>query len=412
MIQKSEYSVKSLNATLGLLALLMSFNSLLIVGINVSLLVFIYLLIRFSADYHFFSFGHTIHFIASLFFLGVVISALNVNTEAVDGQQRAFVVLPNYFYWTLLIIMITNLKFYINWYVIARYIMLGLILTLIFYTFRKSIALPIVKNNTPNSYAFILVCFSAIAVAYVSEKYNKMYALLFLGIILLSLLSIERRAGFVLVSISSIAAIFLKRVKAQYLVTPLVVTFIILITLQLDAVENLLLESSPRIHELIYENEEITKTDQSYLTRRLMIERGMIIFDEHPLTGIGINNYSVNKVINTEGNFDGAELILAKSEDNQYSAHNSYLLLLIEGGLLLLIPVILLFGYNIYHFVSKYNKRNPIENAYYWSLVAVCIHLYFIAEIVNVYAWFLFAAVSAITTKYNLLKFEIEEIKA
>lgn len=404
MLQKSEYSLKALNASIGLFALLMSFNSLILGGTNISIFVFGYILLRFGPDYSFFTFGHTSQYIALFFAIGVLASAFDVNTDAFDAQQRALAVLPNYLYWAILIIILSNLKFYINWLTIGKYIFYGLVLTLIFYTLRKSISLPIVKNNTPNSYAFVLVCFSAISVAYVSEKYNKVLASVFLGLIMLSLLSIERRAGFVLVALSSTAAMYLKRVKLQYLTTPLIVAFVFVILLQLDAVEDTLMEQSPRIHELIYANDEITTTDQSYLTRRLMIERGMVVFAEHPLTGIGINNYAVNKIINTDGNFEGADLVLGKSEDKQYSAHNSYLLVLIEGGLVVLVPILMMFAYYIYQFIVKYNQRSIIENAYFWGFIAVCIHLYFIAEIVNVYAWFLFASVGAISTKYSLIK--------
>lgn len=404
MLQKSEHSLKALNASLGLFALLMSFNSLLLGGTNISIFVFGYILLRFGPDYSFFTFGHTSQYIALLFIVGVLTSTFDVNTEVIDAQERALVVLPNYIYWAILIIILSNLKFYINWLIIGKYIFYGLVLTLIIYTLRKSISLPIVKNNTPNSYAFILVCFSAISVTYVSVKYNKVLASVLLGLIMLSLLSIERRAGFVLVSLSSTAAMYLKRVKIQYLTTPLIVVFTVVILLQLDTVENALLEQSPRVHELIYANDEIITTDQSYLTRRLMIERGMVVFSEHPLTGIGLNNYAANKIVNTEGNFEGADLVLAKAEDIQFSAHNSYLLVLVEGGLVVLIPVLLMFAYYIYQFVTKYNQRTPIESAFYWSFIAVCIHLYFIAEIVNVYAWFLFACVGAISTKYRLIK--------
>lgn len=385
---------------LGLFALLMSFNSLLVFGVNVSMLVFVYMVVNIAPNYGLFNLGLTIQNLALVFALGVLISALDVNTDVPDAMKRAFTVLPNYFYWVALIIIIANLRHDIDWFKISRYIFIGLCLSLVFYTLRKSIDFPFIKNNTPNSYAFILVCFSAISVAYVSERYNKLYGLIFLSLLLLSLLSIERRAGFVLVGLSSMAAMYLKRVKLQYLATPLIVAGILLLTLQLDVTEAAIQNASPRIYELIYENDDLAKTDQSYLTRKLMIERGMVIFEEHPLTGIGMNNYAVNKVINTEGEFEGAELVLAKAEDKQFSAHNSYLLILIEGGLFLLVPLLMLFAYNFYHFVKNYNQRTQIENAFYWSFTSVCIHLYFIAEIVNVYAWFLFAAVGAISAKY------------
>lgn len=395
---------KDLNKWFGIFALFMSFNSILFFRTNISIVVFLLILFQFTPKFNFFSIEKPAQRIVLLIIIGILTSFWDTSTENLLHASKSIQVLPNYLYWMILVIILINLRFDLNWYIIARYLSIGLVFTLIIYFFRKGISLPFIKNNTPNSYSFILICFSAISVTYIGDKYNKTFALILLALLVLSVLVIERRAGTTLVLLSSLAALYLKRVKIQFMLPPIIVFVIMFILIQLSAVENIIYNQSPRIHELIYESEEITKTDQSYLTRRLMIERGLVIFEENPLTGIGLNNYANIKVVNTEGNFEGADLVLNKLEDEHVSAHNSYLLVLVEGGLLLLIPIVILFIFILYHFIIHYNKRTQIENAYFWSFIAVVIHLYFIAEIVNVYAWFLFGCVAAITTRVSDLK--------
>ncbi len=392
---------KDLNKWFGYFALFMSFNSILFFRTNISMVVFLLILFQFAPKFNFFSIEKPAQRIVLLIIIGILTSFWDTSAENLLNSSKSMQVLPNYLYWMIMVIILINLRFDLNWLNIARYVSIGLIFTLIIYFFRKGISLPFIKNNTPNSYSFVLICFSAITISYIGMKYNKMYALIVLTLLVLSVLVIERRAGTVLVLLSSLAALYLKRIKIQFMFPPLIVFIIMFILIQLSVVENAIYNQSPRIHELIYESEEITKTDQSYLTRRLMIERGLVIFSDNPLTGIGLNNYANIKVVNTEGNFEGADLVLNKLEDEHVSAHNSYLLVLVEGGLLLLIPIIILFTFILYHFVIDYNKRSQIENSYFWSFLAVIIHLYFIAEIVNVYAWFLFGCVAAICTKIN-----------
>ncbi|MFN7312676.1 MAG: O-antigen ligase family protein [Bacteroidota bacterium] len=395
------YFSDEFNYFLGIYALLMSFNSLLLFGVNASLIVFAIIAFKFSPQIKVFNVNTYAQGLAVLFFLAVCLSILDIDT-ATDkrGLDKAMAVIPNYLYWSLLTIMMVNMRFKVNWSQIAQTIAIGLLLTLFFYSIRKTLTVDFIKNNTPNSYSFVLVCFSAISVKAVQQKYGNVAAITLLVLLISSLLGLERRAGLFLVFTTSVAALVLNKLKGIYLIIPLLLVAIIGVVLQLEFVEQSLYNSSPRIYELIYETENISTQDQSYLTRKLMIERGLKSFSEHPWTGIGINNYSLMK-IEDEGNFEGADLVLGKAQDHALSAHNSYILFLVEGGLALMIPFLCILLFNLYHFVSKYNKRTPIENAFYWSFLAMIIHIYFLSEIVNVYAWFLLAVVSSISVKYS-----------
>jgi O-antigen ligase len=129
-----------------------------------------------------------------------------------------------------------------------------------------------------------------------------------------------------------------------------------------------------------------------------MVEKTLIIFDEHSLTGIGLNNFT-NYDVYFEGNFEGSQFVVNKDGTNDKSAHNSYASILAEGGLLLFIPLALLLLFNIIHFFKSFTKRSQMENAFYWSFLGMCIHLYFISAILNVFAWFLIGIVTALSVK-------------
>ena len=157
------------------------------------------------------------------------------------------------------------------------------------------------------------------------------------------------------------------------------------------------------LHQLIYSNSSnLIDEDRSLLVRKLMVEKALIIFESNPITGIGLNSFSSHNV-NFRGDFEGSQFVINKSNTNSKSAHNSYVSLLSEGGLLLLIPFLIIIFFNIYKFVKYYNHRNQIENSFYWAFIGMCVHLYFISAILNVYAWFLIGIVSAISTNSKKL---------
>lgn len=378
-------------------AYLMSFNSILIGGLNASILLFGYMAIAFTKWFNFKP-QYYIQWLAIVFFVGALISLADIDSN--EQLLKALQVLPNYLYWVLLVIVIVNLKKELPIGNISIGLLFGLITTLAIYQIQDIGILGFLKRNTPNSYSFILICFGAISVVACHKRFNLVTAMVLLGTLVLSLLLEGRRAGLVLVSLSSIFSLSIKQIDLKYLAGIILLGFAGTLLLQLDSVESAIKNTNTRIYELIYETENITKADQSYLTRRMMIERGLYSFNDHPLNGVGINNYST---IDTEdeGNFAGADLIIQKTDGKNYSAHNSYIVLLVEGGLILIIPFILMLLYNIYHFIAAYNKRTQLENAFYWSFMAMVIHIYFISEILNVYAWFLIAIVSALSVKYQ-----------
>lgn len=389
-------------------AFLMSYSNILIFGLNVSLFLFAYFYILYFQSINLLKIGTIPNILAVLIGIAAIVSVSDVNAKASDGFARGMAVLPNYLYWCVLIIMFTNIRYYINYGALAKYVFWGVIATYLSLNF----PLPIVKPITPNGYAFVMVCFAPISILYVAKKYNKVYAIILLAVLIVALVLEERRAGMTLVTLGSLAAVFIQKIRFSNLLLPLTLGILTLGLIQLESVENTFYNASPRIHEFIYQNDDLLETDFSYLTRRAQVEKGLIIFEQHPVTGIGLNNF-INYRVDFRGDFEGSELVVDRSTMDEKSAHNSYINLLAEGGLLILIPFLLLLLYNLLNFFMYYNRRNPYENAFYWGFFAMCIHIYFITEIVNVFAWYLIAIVSSLSLLYQdktrLIALKIDE---
>jgi O-antigen ligase len=331
---------------------------------------------------------------------GAFISVLDLDAQGNNATNRALAVLPNYLYWGILLIFLVNIRGYINHLFISKHLAIGLVITVVYVLVFPII--PKVPGFTNaiylNNFAFICICFSSPAAVFILRKYGFLRALIFISIIVGILLIMGRRAGVVLVFLSGLLSISFVSIKFKNLLIGVIISFLAIISFQIQVVENLIYTSSPRIHELIYSNEEITTEDRSYLTRRLMVEKSLLIFNQHPFTGVGLNNFG-NINVNFKGDFEGAEYVINKNRMNELSSHNSYAALLAEGGLILIVPFLIILLFNFFHFIKSFPYRNQIQNAFYWSFLAMCVHLYFITAIVNVYAWFLIGIVTALSVQ-------------
>jgi O-antigen ligase len=134
-----------------------------------------------------------------------------------------------------------------------------------------------------------------------------------------------------------------------------------------------------------------------------MIEKGVGIFNEHPITGVGVGNFT--KVdFDIQFDFEGGHFIESKEDflTTGTSAHNSYISLLAEGGLLLLIPVLLLIFIPITFFIFQFNQIHNLARALFISVLLMSVHSWFISGMINVYAWFLIG----ITNSYMIYRNE------
>ncbi len=382
----------------------MAFPTILIFGQNISIFFFIAIVYKLYGKLTLFKLSNKAMILPLLFSFGAIISVVDTNVNDGNVYSKGLAVLPNYLYWSLLVVMMANIRSLIRLQTIAKYTMMGVIATIIYYNLQPFLSnLRFIFNKlSPNSFSFILICFSAPCFIYLLKvKKSKILAFSFLLVALFYLVSEGRRSGTMLVFLPCILALLFAKIEIKNLFIGILFFLTSFGIMQTQSAEDLVKSTNPRIYGMLYESDNITTEDRSYLVRRLQVEKALLVFREHPLTGIGLNNYT-NYDVNFEGNFEGAEFVVSKEGMNDKSAHNSYVSLLAEGGLFVMLPFLGLLVFNVFHFIIDYNRRSQIENAYYWSFCAMCIHLYFITGIVNVYAWFLISIVFMLSVKYSV----------
>lgn len=382
---------------------LMAFPSVLLFGQNISVFIFagmVLFLFRYKKG-PVFNLQTSLQWFAVFFGLSAVLSVANIPQDAApDSLDRAMAVLPNYLYWSLLIIFLVTQKRLLNLEYIYKGIFWGLSITVIYYLFLQQLLfpLPIFNQQSPNNFAFILICYAPIAVYYLMEKKGKAWAISFFSLLVLILLRDGRRAGVLLVILGGLAVLYAAQISWKNVLAVAIIVLGFVPFKNISAVEAFILHSSERVHEMLYETDKIRKEDRSYLTRVAMVKKGLAILEKFPYTGVGLNNFS-NYTIDFDKSFEGARYIVYKENLQLKSAHNSYIALLSEGGIFLLTSFLLILTSCVLYPIYSFFKIQPIHRPVYIGIIVMTVHLYFVSAIVNVYAWFLIALACALVNR-------------
>jgi hypothetical protein len=327
--------------------------------------------------------------LAILFVLGSMLSAVN----AVD-VKRSLVVLPNFLYWAIMIIFFQNYRSYLNFEIIRKGIFNGLIiLNLYYWIVEKTLkfSTPFNKFILENGYAILMICFVPTALKYVLVKYGKNRAYLFAsGAIILGFLS-GSRAGAILILGGALLTLFSEKLSFKVIIQLVLygVLFYFFI-FKTDFFNKFLYQINPDVHSVVFKSQEVFEEEQSMLLRRLMVEKAIILFEQKPLTGIGLNNWTEYEV-DFLGDFVGSEFIINKNRLEKFSAHNSYAALLGEGGLFVFVPFILILYTTIFALSFQFGKLDQYQQPILWSLIMMAIHIYFISGMSNSFTWYLLA---------------------
>lgn len=393
---------KTSESLLYLLSFFMSLNIFAFFGTNISFLIF---LLFFGLNFKFGILRITSY--VQLLPLLIIFAAIVVSfysNEQYSAKNNSFNVLPNYIYWSLLIIVFISLENIFDFFTnerlfnISKYIFYGLVINSLIYFFFYDFEIlkPFLTKYSSNQFAYNLVCFTSISFYYSLKRFGRIITFIIFIFFIFSLLVEERRAGFILVTLSILFSYF-KKIRLKSIFNILFLTLIFISFLSISNIERFIESRSQRIHTIVYKSSDVLNYDKSYLIRRAMVEKSIIIFKENMINGIGLNNFPKYNV-NIKGNFKGFEYISNKQLNNK-SAHNSYLVILSEGGLILAMPIFLLILFNLFNFFKNYNNFSSIELSYLISSIAMFAHLYFISAILNVFTWFLISIVTVINLK-------------
>ena len=351
--------------------------------------------------------GVTAIFIIIAAFISTINAGLNFGIE---NFITAVKVLPNYTYWGILVIFLGNVFFrFATYEQMGKMVFWGVCANIagkyIFYPILNLI--PLYNGGSQNSFAFQLIIFAPIATSYLHKKYNNyLYTFAFIGIISLAGTLSGSRSASILVIVGSTASILLGNFIQIGITSFLAVLFSFVIPTLIDSpqVKTTIQKLNLRTYELLYETENTLQTDRSYLTRLAMIEKGLNIFEDHPISGIGIGNFMTTEY-EIDFKFEGSEFIEAREDALMHTnAHNSYISFLSEGGILLIIPMVILMFTPTVFFVINYFSIPNEHKGLFVSIIFMCIHSWFIAGMVNVMGWFLLGIANAYILNFRQFK--------
>lgn len=137
------------------------------------------------------------------------------------------------------------------------------------------------------------------------------------------------------------------------------------------------------------------ENDASYVTRQVLIEKSISLFNENPVFGVGLGYFTETQV-----KFENIPLLLnrvlgdASTWLNRKSAHNAYMGLLAETGLVGVIPfavllaVLALKGLNSVIILIKRQELWAIS--LYASFTSMSIHLWVLSGLWTTSTWFIY----------------------
>ena len=371
---------------------------MMVLGINLSFFFFAHLTLRTVGlrPSKLLKMNTGFRFAVIAFMLGATTSTMQNYWE---GDHAAFkaslAVYPNYIYWGLMMMMMTCLapSNVIVYRRLFKAITAAVSFSAIYYVFLENSMADnrFLKVFGPNNFSFLLICYAPYLVYYLRRRINPASAILVLAVLLILELKEGRRAGFLLVLLGGGGAYFVKQLRVYSIVGLLRVAVIAasgFAVLQLDFVEEQIRDQSPRVHRLIYSSrEELLSQDRSYLVRKAMIEKGLVLFENNVFFGVGLNNFT-RVYGQIEGNFEGAEFVVEKKIFNRVSSHNSYINILAEGGLMLAVPFAFIIGSLLLGAGTQFGRLDDPEKVIVVSFCLMLAHLYLTNAIVNSLAWF------------------------
>lgn len=348
------------------------------------------------------------------FMIGAILSTFHNSWEGNDSAVRASLsVLPNYLYWGMILLLMTYLAPVeaLDYRRLFKAIGLAVIVSIIYYVILQRFIADsrFFKFFGPNNFSFLLICYTPYLVYFLRQRVHPIVAIGVLGILLILQLKEGRRAGFGLVLMGGMGAYLVHQLKFNSigrLMKPVILLLLGYGMLQTAVVEQQIRARSARVHRLLYSStEQVLSKDRSFLIRRAMVEKGLVLFRNDMLFGVGLNNFTkVHAQI--DGDFVGAEYVVNKDIYSRISSHNSYINVLAEGGLVLCVPFAVIILTLFLGSLRRFNRFQDPEKVIFISYSVMLVHMYFTNGITNSLAWFNIGLIS-----YALLRLRIERSK-
>ena len=142
--------------------------------------------------------------------------------------------------------------------------------------------------------------------------------------------------------------------------------------------------------------------DKSYVFRELMVQKGLKLFEESPIIGVGASRFRKESVVLE---LSGVFKFYEQSSFDRKSAHNSYVGFLAESGLIGSLPLlvlILMLAFNGLKAAVSHARREDLwAISVMASFVGMSIHMWTISALAGTVTWFAYGLVAALITVEN-----------
>lgn len=259
------------------------------------------------------------------------------------------------------------------------------------------------KLLTPNAYGFLFSTFFPFLLvsAFEIKGGNKLLMILRVLIVAFAVIINSSRSSWISVAAGAIFfTLVLLFLRSHKVGLALFLLFLILVFILFGL--NLLPEQVQSAISLRASTFQNLEQDKSYVFRQLMVQKGLKLFEESPIIGVGASRFRKESVVLE---LSGVFKLYEQSSFDRKSAHNSYVGFLAESGLIGSIPLLILLlmlFFKGFKAAIDFAKREEL-----WALsimasfVGLSIHMWTVSALAGTVSWFAYGLVAALITVEN-----------
>jgi O-antigen ligase len=368
------------------------------IGVNITFFIFVYTIYKIGQVGIYRDIVKINDFVDKTIFVFIIWALFCSITQPYLERNPSFFVDFKYniqhVYWLILFLFLKNNYSKIDLYLIGKFSFFGSIFLVVSYNFfpGKVDFFGLVSLTTRmgrNSFVYQVECFVPIVLIFLRDKSIRTNLIILLSYFLITLIT-NGRAGTIIVFLYLIGYLMINNIvsfKGSILVGVLVGLFYSLGFLNtkffMVSVANNIRPLNERIANLILTEEDgDLDFDKSWIERQIHIAKAVEVFENYPIKGVGLNHflyfdsdysyldlddYLVNGSVRvTERNLE---------DFSKRSAHNSYMQILAETGLIgLFIYLIFLFPMVIFSLQYLLNNKLVLFDVFLLAAICIAIH--------------------------------------
>lgn len=343
-----------------------------------------------------------------LFLLFIFIAASL--TEESYREWTAFSIIKlttQYFYWVVLALFVKTWIYDFDFYKLSRTIFFAAVISIIYYVTLNPFYLVFYQN----SFAYVVVTAMPLAYYYVMKRFSIPITLFISTGFFMGVLFSGSRTGtalivFELMLLLSLGSKQLK--KASMIIGVSLIPIVLVLFISIDqsnikqiklGMADVLEDYSPKIAHTLRMKESVLDRDKSFLIRKLMIQKGEKIFEEHPFFGVGPGNftryYTSLDIREVSSWLHGTE-----KNYNRRSSQNTYLLIIAEDGIFALVSILIVFVVIVwkgFYYVKSF--RNNTEIYIYIPFIALLFYGVILGTIQGALFWLLLGLALTLTQR-------------